>query len=264
VPDIISRLDLLLLSTQDSSISTIKMIFSTPITLLLALAPATLFAAPTRTVPSIADIIDKRRLSDSVIKAITDGSCDLTNAQMPPAPTKLPDPAPGLYLSHVAIGRGVQNYTCKSASPSETPVAVGAIAQLFNATCSAVRAPAVLADVTKMALDYAIPTNDIAGQLLSGHHLFTAAGSPFFTLDTDAHKFGEILSKKNASSNPPDGSAPGPNGQGSVQWLKLTAISGDFKEVYRLNTAGGQPPKTCDGISGDFSVQYAAEYWFWK
>ena len=51
---------------------------------------------------------------------------------------------------------------------------------------------------------------------------------------------------------------------GSVLWLKLDGTDGDYKSVYRLNTAGGVAPKTCDGITGDFTVPYAAEYWFWK
>ncbi|KAF2194430.1 hypothetical protein K469DRAFT_546603 [Zopfia rhizophila CBS 207.26] len=239
------------------------MIFTNTITLVLALAPATLFAAPTRTLPSITDIY-KRHLSANVVKALNDGVCDLDAATMPTAPTPLPAPAAGLHLSHVAVGRGTQNYTCKSDSPSETPTAVGAVAQLFNATCQAVRAPAVLADVTVTALNHPVPANEIAGQLLSGHHEFTSEGVPLFVLNTDVHKFGEVQAKKNASSPAPEGASAGPNGQGSVAWLKLNAVSGDFMEVYRLNTAGGSPPKTCEGIEGHFTVEYAAEYWFWK
>jgi len=38
---------------------------------------------------------------------------------------------------------------------------------------------------------------------------------------------------------------------------------GSLKNVYRLNTASGGPPDTCLGMPPAFSVQYAAEYWFW-
>jgi hypothetical protein len=180
------------------------------------------------------------------------------------APTPLPSPAAGLRLAHVAVGRGTQNYTCKTDSPTETPVAVGAVAKLFNATCSAVRAPAVLADVTSLALQYPIPDNEIAQHMLSGHHEFTAQGNPRFDLNTDLNKWGYMEAKKNGSSNAPSTANKGTNGLGSVTWLKLTALAGDYKEVYRLNTAGGVAPKTCEGIKGDFQVQYSAEYWLWK
>jgi hypothetical protein len=50
---------------------------------------------------------------------------------------------------------------------------------------------------------------------------------------------------------------------GSVAWLKLNAMAGDYKEVYRVNTAGGMPPKTCGGVQGEFEVEYSAAYWFY-
>lgn len=54
-------------------------------------------------------------------------------------------------------------------------------------------------------------------------------------------------------------------GNGAVAWLKLsesTVSSGQvLKEVYRVNTAGGNPPKGCTGMAAQFEVQYAAEYW---
>ncbi|KAF2466385.1 uncharacterized protein BDR25DRAFT_268889 [Lindgomyces ingoldianus] len=240
------------------------MIFTNTFTLLLALVPTTIFAAPTPTAPSLAHAIAKRHLSATALKALEEGSCDLSRAAMPTAPTPLPAPASGLTLSHVAIGRGTQNYTCPSNATSSAPIQVGAKAQLFNVTCSAVRAPAVLADVTTMALSYTVPTSELAEHMLSGHHEFTSEGIPLFYLNTDLHQYGQVQAKKNASSPAPANAAPGPNGLGSVPWLRLNAVTGDYKEVYRLNTAGGQAPKTCDGITGDFTVEYAAEYWFWR
>ncbi|KAF2715614.1 hypothetical protein K504DRAFT_397121 [Pleomassaria siparia CBS 279.74] len=239
------------------------MIFTNTITLLLALAPAAIFAAPTPTVKSIANVLAPRAIPAQALKALEDGSCDLSQAQMPLAPSPLPSPAAGLILAHVAIGRGTQNYTCASSSVTETPVAVGAIASLFNATCSAVRAPAVLADVTTLAINYAVPKTDIAQHLLSGHHEFTLAGAPLFILDTDMHNYGSIEAQKNATSAAPATASTGTNGLGSVPWLRLTASEGNFKEVFRINTAGGVAPKTCEGQPATIQVPYAAEYWFW-
>ncbi|KAF2274617.1 uncharacterized protein EI97DRAFT_94604 [Westerdykella ornata] len=240
------------------------MTFTKIISVLLALAPATILAAPTKTADSISDILARRGLHANVIKILEDGVCDLSNAKMPIAPTPLPEPAPGLQLAHVALGRGTQNYTCKTASPTETPVAVGAKAQLFNVTCESVRSPAVLADTPALALAHAIPQNDVSKRLVSGHHEFTAAGVPLFVLDTEQHKYGFVLTKKAGASDAPANAPKGINGLGSVPWLKLTAVEGDYKEVYRIHTAGGMAPKTCEERQGDFQVEYSTLYYFWK
>jgi hypothetical protein len=73
-----------------------------------------------------------------------------------------------------------------------------------------------------------------------------------------------VQAKKDAASSAPVGAPKGPNGLGSVAWLKLTATEGDYKEVYRINTAGGQAPKTCEGMEGNFEVEYSTLYYFWN
>lgn len=180
------------------------------------------------------------------------------------APTPLPAIGQGLHLAHVAVGQGTQNYTCKTTSSSEIPVQVGAMATLYNVTCQTVRAPAVLADITNLALTHTIPKSDIAVQLTSGHHEFTDKGVPLFNLNTDLYKYGYVQAKKNGTSDAPSNASKGPNGLGSVGWLKLTSVEGDYKEVYRVNTAGGVSPKTCDGVNGHVEVGYSALYYFYK
>lgn len=202
-----------------------------------------------------------------------------------PNPTPLPNPSSGLVLSHVAVGRGTQNYTCSDAA--STPVAKGAVATLFNATCQAARSPDLLYQTPSIALAYAVPDAESAlaafDILLSGHHYFTDDKTPFFNLDTSDHSYGTVACAKKASSNAPAANSTSPlksnvvsgtagTADGDVPWLKLdvkdvaddaNAGSYTWKEVYRLNTAGGQAPDSCDGIDGDFTVQYAATYWFW-
>ncbi|KAJ8117159.1 hypothetical protein OPT61_g1584 [Boeremia exigua] len=239
------------------------MIFTNTLSLVLAFAPATLFAAPTQTFDSIALIPRdgiSPRMADQMDK--TSATCDLSNAVLPAEASALPAVGAGLKVSHIAIGRGVQNYTCATATASETPKAVGAVASLFNATCDGVRAPAVLASVTKIAVDYAIPTSKLADARLSGIHEFTEKGIPFFKLKTNKVDFGSVHVNATAKTPAPKNASAGPNGLGSVAWLKLVHLDGDYKEVYRVNTAGGVAPSTCEGVQGGFSVEYAAEYWF--
>src|SRR5277367_802101 len=95
---------------------------------------------------------------------------------MPVAPTPLPSPAPGLILRAVTIGRGVQvrgpqptcakppililnlqTYTCAGSSAQYTPVPIGAIASLYNASCVAANYPDILSLLPALALEFPVP-----------------------------------------------------------------------------------------------------------
>ena len=219
----------------------------------------------------------------------TSSNCDLSQASMPQgekdpslhsasstdpriAPTPLPSPASGLSLSHVAIGRGTQNYTCDLSNSTAVPVAVGAVASLFNVSCLAVESPDLVSAIPPIALDLPVPSSDSSKDPsyfdLSGYHYFLNTTTAFFNLDTSAHTYGMGAFKKANQTSPPTNAMAGPNGSGNgaVAWLKLSSIDGEgqvFQEVYRLNTAGGNPPKTCAGQQAAFEVPYAAEYWLY-
>jgi len=131
-------------------------------------------------------------------------------------------------------------------------------------TCLAVRAPAVLADMVNIAVMDPPPRNDITALLESGHHEFTETGVPLFKLVTDKVNYGYVKAKAVANSTAPATASKGTDGNGSVLWLKLAATEGDYKEVYRLETAGGAASKTCKGKPATFQVPYATQYWFWN
>ena len=121
----------------------------------------------------------------------------------------------------------------------------------------------------RVALQYNLTgTNQISlspsNLQISGHHYFEAA-VPTFNLDTTSMNLGIAPTSKNSSVNAPAGAPLGQYNQGfgSVAWLKLLATeaaTGNIEEVYRVNTAGGNPPKTCAGMPSDFEVQYSAEW----
>jgi len=200
--------------------------------------------------------------------------CNVNNAQMPVAsPTPLPSPAAGLTLKHVAIGRGIQNYTCDTTNATAIPVSIGAVATLYNATCVASTYPDVLAALPNVALQFNLTSVDQASLspsnlAISGHHFFSNMTTPLFNLDSTAAQLGVVPCAKNNTVPAPAGAPKGQDNQGfgSVAWLKLLArdgATGNLQEVYRLNTAGGNPPSTCAGMPATFEVQYSAEYWFW-
>ncbi|KAI9876340.1 MAG: hypothetical protein M1830_006737 [Pleopsidium flavum] len=198
--------------------------------------------------------------------------CDLTLAVMPPS--SLPPPNTGLTLAHVALGRGTQNYTCVGKTPTEAPAPLGALAQLYNATCFAARYPDLLALAPNVALQYPVPTSDKASLPpsnldISGHHYFIDLTTATFNLDVPSQQQGVVLSGKLAATPAPSGSPLGLDGAGygSVPWLLLGAkagTTGKIQQIYRVNTAGGSPPPNCANQGDYFEVQYAAEYWFWS
>jgi len=61
----------------------------------------------------------------------------------------------------------------------------------------------------------------------------------------------------------PAEACPGLEGEGTVRWLYLKDTKGLSKgginEVYRVETAGGASPETCEGMPKSFEVKYAAQ-----
>jgi hypothetical protein len=179
----------------------------------------------------------------------------------------------GVSLFQVAVGRGTQNYTCDLANATATPVPIGAVASLFDISCVAANAKELLPALPIIALDLPVPVstddNSPIMQDMTGHHYFLDDTTPFFNMDTSLHQYGMGALQKANASDAPTGAYAGPNGQGNgaVQWLKLDikpSTQDSWKQVYRLDTAGGTPPKMCTGQPSAFEVPYAAVYWLFK
>ncbi|KAI1342233.1 hypothetical protein F5Y15DRAFT_413498 [Xylariaceae sp. FL0016] len=199
--------------------------------------------------------------------------CDLTKASMPNSPVPLELPTAGLKLKHVAIGRGTQNYTCDTTNATAAPAADGAVATLFNASCVAASYPDLLHMLPKLALQFNLTAEEDAHMgptnlAISGKHYFHNTTTPFFNLDVNPQiQAGEAECAKQGAEDAPADAPTGQQGEKAVAWLRLltnTGATGDLQEVYRVQTAGGSPPATCEGMPATFEVQYAAEYWFWE
>ncbi|KAK4226266.1 hypothetical protein QBC38DRAFT_537330 [Podospora fimiseda] len=199
--------------------------------------------------------------------------CDLSKVTLPEEAAALPPPSPGLYLKHVAIGRGTQNYTCVGLNSTAPPAATGAVATLFNASCVTATFPDVLKMMTRASLQFDHSDSESLMRLaptnlaVSGKHIFTNSNTPFFNLDVSSQwKIGEIPAGKNASIPAPAGAQVGQKGEAAVPWLKLTAkpgATGGLQEVYRVETVGGSQPATCEGMPDNFEVEYSTQYWFY-
>jgi hypothetical protein len=163
------------------------------------------------------------------------------------------------------------------ASAQYTPVPIGALASLYNASCVAANYPDILAMLPSLALEFPVPASLDSSLApsnidISGHHYFATNTTPVFNLNASpdpAQQIGNVVGHKVANSTAPANATKGANGvgNGAVAWLFLNttnATQGDVRAVYRVNTAGGSPPKTCESSDAVFSVQYAAEYWFYS
>lgn len=171
-----------------------------------------------------------------------------------------------MTLRRVAVGRGTQNYTCDAGRADAAPRANGAVATLFNASCVAALCPELLDQIpsTAVRLDEGSGSGRAGASVLarSGVHYFTDSTTAVFDLGMPPADIGEARCTKDSSVNAPPTAAAGPLGEKAVTWLRLRTkdggAPGGIKEVYRLTTAGGSAPATCEGMPATFEVPYAA------
>jgi hypothetical protein len=101
---------------------------------------------------------------------------------------------------------------------------------------------------------------------LVGHHFFQkierllSANTPIFALDQLATVDYPLLQVNNKTTTP----APAGSAEGSVPWLRLQDTmglsKGQIDTVYRVETAGGSAPATCQGrLNSRSEVLYAAQ-----
>lgn len=151
-------------------------------------------------------------------------------------------PSTNLTLQFVAIGRGIQNYTCSGAGA--VPVQQGAIATLYDATALARTNVALLHTIPAIVVYRPKPSGYMAvsNQHFSvlGDHFFDSASTPTFNLTT-IKPFQTAFVAKTLGVAAPAGASAGPAGTGAVAWLDLNHKTGyptmGPSQVYRVVTA---------------------------
>ena len=201
-------------------------------------------------------------------------------------------PAAGLVLKKIAIGHGIQNYTCDTTTGAST--AIGALAVLYDATplypgTKNTGLSQSLWDSTpsNVLRKTALPLNKLAGTTYGadakkpfpapadlklqglpnvkflGHHFFDITGVPVFDLTAVGLK---ATVKKVGNISAPTTADQGILNTGAVAWLKLddnaTGNSKGLSTVYRVVTAGGNAQACSVAGVGVQSVPYTTYYWF--
>lgn len=171
----------------------------------------------------------------------------------------------------VVLGVGTQNYTCSS--PTATPTPNGALATLYDISCLVGAYPKAAHSLGTVVMRAGLHTlQDVAKGNVPLGLGYPKVGEHHFAPDAMTAVFNVQLGKrclKFVGGRVEGIAAPGNALEGTIDWLKLGRKPGSEREsrgvkfVYRVYTAGGKPPATCEGIKGEHTVNYATEYWFY-
>ncbi|KAL6149766.1 hypothetical protein ACJQWK_02933 [Exserohilum turcicum] len=182
-------------------------------------------------------------------------------------------------LKYVVLGLGTQNYTCSSGNELAVPGTTGATATLYDIgsqlSTNLLAARWKLPTISSLALLLSTHPTALESYLklegfdkIVGHHFFgnwNGTSTPVFAFDRLPQSPYPIAQVSRADgTDAPKSAYPGLQQEGAVPWLYLTDTGssvGGVDTVYRLETAGGKGPVTCQGRQGSFEVKYAAQYW---
>ncbi|KAF8273396.1 hypothetical protein EI94DRAFT_1826148 [Lactarius quietus] len=177
--------------------------------------------------------------------------------------------APNTSATYVTLGVGIQNYTCTAGNYTS----IGALAKLFSIS-SLYGSPEfdTIQDCvykTWVQDSNTDPLNDDVVDLIQNNFGLKLLGTHFFNeyngssdpefdfTETTGVPSDYVIATKTASIPSPT------NATDDVAWLFLTAVSGSLaKDVFRVETVGGQPPPSCASGSPVLTVPYVAKYWF--
>jgi hypothetical protein len=186
-------------------------------------------------------------------------------------------PPKDLQLKYVVLGLGTQNYTCLTANETAEPGTTGAVAKLYDIGTELNKIPAaqyIIPTISGLALS--LSHSPYAGELDKylnkkmqaqwlGYHYFNGNTPTFALTQAKSTPFPRAMVMKKAEMDAPKTACPGTKGEGAVKWLQLVddqnLSQGGVNTVYRIETAGGNKPKTCQGQPKTFEVPYAAQYW---
>jgi len=201
-------------------------------------------------------------------------SCDLSHArlQVPANQTQLI--APTYAPNFIGIGVGTQNYTCNATD--STYALVGALAEIFDCSClygtaAFESAPTTVYDAWSASTGITVQdvittlrlTHDPA--VLGQHYYVPNPVGSGLSPKWDFTSSGMTAGKPNAYvTGAKIGDLPSSNSS-NIDDLMVKAVKGGLaKEVFRVETNGGQPPKQCGTGDSNITVKYSAQYWFFQ
>ncbi|KAF8594674.1 hypothetical protein BDV93DRAFT_529164 [Ceratobasidium sp. AG-I] len=198
--------------------------------------------------------------------------CDVKDALLDLPPTNVLNVPTDAKPVYITLGVGTQNYTCSAAG---NYTAMGAVASLIDLSCLYDDDDAFddIQDAVYNLIpmySHHLPSKHKLEAVLGfyphilGDHYFTpkdGAISPVFDFRARSKKGDPnafTLDKR-------VGGIPSPDGKKNIDWLELANVEGGLaKYTFRVDTKGGQPPKSCHKEGHKITVPYVAKYWFFK
>ncbi|KAI7185097.1 hypothetical protein D0869_00215 [Hortaea werneckii] len=173
-----------------------------------------------------------------------------------------------ITLRYVALGVGVQNYTCNGTSYVQTQSSDGALATLYDATAYLASNPSAISSLSIERLEayeashHCEESSNREPQLPNlGEHFFTSDMVPTFDL------FETEPQRKLSAAKIQAVEAPVPD---TVSWLYLVdcedGTSEGLEAAYRVETAKGVAPSSCNSeeTGSQVAIAYTAQYWFYE
>jgi len=197
--------------------------------------------------------------------------CNLSHATLSVPADQTALTTPTSAPSYIALGVGVQNYTCNATSLTYS--SVGAVAELFDVSCLyGTPEFSKIQDDSYTLWSHAPPSVTAQGIIAKlgsgppvlGQHYFVPNpnGSPTLSPKWD---FTSGAKKGNPQAfviAAKTGGIPAPSGKNDIDWLQLKKVQGELADVlYRVATKGGQPPASCTANSPLLSVKYISLYY---
>ncbi|GAB1527602.1 hypothetical protein RhiTH_010778 [Rhizoctonia solani] len=206
--------------------------------------------------------------------------CPISNAKVNIPAGQTAVTVPSGNPVYIALGVGVQNYTCGSTG---TFASSGAVAKLFDISCL-VNTP-LFPGIQDMV--YSVARNDRGQALVAkmetvlkavpltplvlGDHYFIPNPTTNGTGLTPVFDFRAGIKKEDPSgfvAVKKLGNIPSPAGSSNVDWLMLQNLGGTVggtlaSTVLRVDTKSGQPPASCTP-NATISVPYTTKYWMYK
>ncbi|CAE6464636.1 unnamed protein product [Rhizoctonia solani] len=204
--------------------------------------------------------------------------CDVSDAELDLPDTKSISIPKGAKPEYITLGVGtqstydLQNYTCTKAG---NYTSAGAVATLIDISCLYESSPKLFEDVQDDVYNlipmygHNMPTwhkiEAIIGHyphIIGDHYFISKEGSIAPKFDFRRSEKGNnnafTIDKRVAG-------IPSPEGSRNIDWLQLETTAGNLsKYTFRVDTQGGQPPKTCHKEGHTITVPYTTKYWFYK
>jgi len=170
---------------------------------------------------------------------------------------------PTTPLTSLALGVGVQNYTCSTAG---NYTSTGAVASLYNLACMSHSSEFdVIQDLAfDLWNDYpANATPPMSSTFLGNHYFITSPSGTGLSPVWD-YRAGAAMGISEAfvlAAKVADVKAQSVE---DVDWLQLKSVSGALAtQIFRTDTRGGSPPTSCTPGSAPISLKYVAKYWLY-